>query len=433
MTTIDMGMGYDGAWPSWAVVRAEEVRSSLPEEEWGPWARGGACSRGIPAVFGMEGTTHLAEDPFFFHCRSCHAANKIKPPRKHPRRDCGLCVQCGGPAELRRDIVVTHAPAAQQAEAAGVTIARLSTRRLCFTCDVAKRQKGATPLTTATDTIHCDMCGTAIQPKRLNKDGLHYCGNACRQKAHRRKTAKAKQPSAGPTSVMDSNVTPSFATTPPPGPYPDSGLDGLDLWGRIAYRLEMPAEAAKAKPRNRLWMVEAHLGSVIRQRNNLEEKATRLEAEVRTLEQRYSETQEYLNSAYDRNTRWQRMFQDLKQSKGSTGLTAEEWAQLQAFSDIQLRDWAKVGAAMDRKGHDSPALNAQKWVVGNAQHLQAPEAKVVEQQSEDSPEWTARSRDMAQAREDDRETLEGEIHRLEVALDAAKDALKELDAAKDAD
>ena len=115
-------------------MRTDKVRT-LALAEMGPWAQGGMCSRGIPAVFGMEGTTHLAEAPFFFHCLSCHAANKRKPPRWHPRRDYGLCMQCGGPAELLRNIVRSPAASAQQAEAAGVTIARLSTRKFCAECD----------------------------------------------------------------------------------------------------------------------------------------------------------------------------------------------------------------------------------------------------------------------------------------------------------
>ena len=125
-----------GQWPRWATVRAKEVRT-LPSEEWGAWAQGGDCSRGTPAVWGLPDTGHPAEAPFFFHCLSCIAAvhRGSPPPALNDRRDKGLCIRCGEPAEHLRDRMFTPSAACQQAEAKGITVARLSTRKFCAECD----------------------------------------------------------------------------------------------------------------------------------------------------------------------------------------------------------------------------------------------------------------------------------------------------------
>ena len=126
-----------GQWPRWATVRAEEVRTVLPSEEWGAWAQGGDCSRGTPAVWGLPDTGHPSEPPFFFHCLSCIAAvhRGAPPPKPGERRDKGLCIRCGEPAEHLRDRRFTPSAACQQAEAKGITVARLSTRKWCAACD----------------------------------------------------------------------------------------------------------------------------------------------------------------------------------------------------------------------------------------------------------------------------------------------------------
>ena len=124
-------------WPRWATVRADEVRTALPPEEWGAWAQGGDCSRGTPAAWGLQDTGHPAERPFFFHCLSCIAAVRRggHPPKPDSRRDKGLCIRCGEPAERLRDRVFTPSAACQQAEAKGITVARLSARKFCASCD----------------------------------------------------------------------------------------------------------------------------------------------------------------------------------------------------------------------------------------------------------------------------------------------------------
>ena len=43
-----------------------------------------------------------------------------------------------------------------------------------------------------TPDAHCDMCNQKFQPQRANKTGPRYCGNACRQRAHRRRSREAK-------------------------------------------------------------------------------------------------------------------------------------------------------------------------------------------------------------------------------------------------
>ena len=126
-----------GQWPRWATVRAEEVRTELPPDEWGPWEQGGECSRGTPGVFGLQDTSHPSEPPNFFHCQRCLSAvhNGATIPNPSLRRDTGRCVSCGEPAELLRDRRFTPSAACQQAEAKGITVARLSTRKFCAACD----------------------------------------------------------------------------------------------------------------------------------------------------------------------------------------------------------------------------------------------------------------------------------------------------------
>lgn len=128
------------AWPKWATVRAEEVRTVLSPKERGPWTEEGACSRGIPPVFGLPDTQHDAEPPYFYHCRSClKGVQKGGVLAPHPARDKGLCIQCGEPAELDRRVVRGDRSAAQQAESQGLTVARLSTRQWCRNCDPHRR------------------------------------------------------------------------------------------------------------------------------------------------------------------------------------------------------------------------------------------------------------------------------------------------------
>ena len=124
-------------WPEWATVRAEEVRTTLSPDKWGPWAlASGGCCKGTPPTWGLDNTLHPAEAPYFFHCLSCiEIERRSSTPKPHPRRDMGLCIKCGQPAErvtkwLRLDIV-----ACRQAETEGTTVAHLGSRKYCAGCD----------------------------------------------------------------------------------------------------------------------------------------------------------------------------------------------------------------------------------------------------------------------------------------------------------
>ena len=73
------------------------------------------------------GTSHPAEDPYFFHWGGMprRRTQGRGPSPTPPLRDKGLCARCGEPAGLLRDRTVTPSAACQQAEAKGTTVARL--------------------------------------------------------------------------------------------------------------------------------------------------------------------------------------------------------------------------------------------------------------------------------------------------------------------
>ena len=122
-------------------MRAEEVRTKLTPDKWGPWASGGSCSRGTPGVFGFEDSRHPSGEPYFFHCPACIEIERRASPLPKPNvpRDLGLCVKCWKPAALDRKVVRLDIVACRQAEARGVTVARLNTRQHCSKCDPRDR------------------------------------------------------------------------------------------------------------------------------------------------------------------------------------------------------------------------------------------------------------------------------------------------------
>ena len=117
-------------WPAWAAVRADEV-PTLPPEEWGPWAQGGTCVRA------PIGDHHPIEAPHFFYCQRHMAVLREQhpAPAANADRDAGLCVRCKGPAERHRKVVRVDPVACAEAERLGITVARLSTRKFCASCD----------------------------------------------------------------------------------------------------------------------------------------------------------------------------------------------------------------------------------------------------------------------------------------------------------
>ena len=121
-------------WPEWATIRSEEIRSDLPPEQWGPWSQGGICRR---SPISLE---HPSEEPYFFHCRPCleRQRERHRPPRKHDRRDRGLCIKCGNQALEKDHVKSSGPPGCADAEAQGMTVARYSTHRYCQSCKSAQ-------------------------------------------------------------------------------------------------------------------------------------------------------------------------------------------------------------------------------------------------------------------------------------------------------
>ena len=117
-------------WPEWATMLSEEIRSDLPPDQWGPWARGGTCRRSY------IGSEHPSEEPYFFHCRPCLELQRERnrPPKRHARRDRGLCVNCGNIALEKGNVKAGGPPACADAEALGITMARYMTRARCEAC-----------------------------------------------------------------------------------------------------------------------------------------------------------------------------------------------------------------------------------------------------------------------------------------------------------
>ena len=179
-------------WPKWTTVRAEQARTALvDEDDWGSWVEGGECCRGIPGVFGAKESGHAADPPFFFHCLSCIAVvhRGIKIPSPNHARDHGLCLKCGQPAELDRNALRVPAAAAQQAEARGITVARLSTRKFCASCDPYSRPYCRARLCPNKGQRHRAYAGCT----RLTRHNFPHCTAACaRQKAVDKSTDAAR-------------------------------------------------------------------------------------------------------------------------------------------------------------------------------------------------------------------------------------------------
>ncbi len=125
-------------WPQWATIRAEEVRDTLPPDQWGPWARSDqtcyvADNRG-PNLVPVR--SHPTEHPHFFHCRehlkAVRAKRRVQQP--HPARDRGICISCGEPAQ-RLPVTKVAPVLCLEAERLNSTVARLSTAPYCSACD----------------------------------------------------------------------------------------------------------------------------------------------------------------------------------------------------------------------------------------------------------------------------------------------------------
>ena len=143
-------------WPPWATLRADEIRATLPAEEWGPWDHRGPCLLSNNNIGSNQMPPHQTEAPHFFYCKPHLQAIKernstVKP---WPTRDQGLCSSCGGAAALL-PVTMADPVACVQAEKTNSTVARLKTARRCRNCQVSNhpacrgrtcRTAGKTPL-----------------------------------------------------------------------------------------------------------------------------------------------------------------------------------------------------------------------------------------------------------------------------------------------
>ena len=101
-----------------------------------------------------------------------------------------------------------------------------------------------------------------------------------------------------------------------------------------------------------------------------------LETELQKTE---DHAQEQLSKEQERSNTylswWRELSSQLRSiqaTNGDGGMSSEEWARLRQLNDSQLRTWVTVGAAMERKGHDSPMSNGLRWVEDNSVHLADP-------------------------------------------------------------
>ena len=178
----------------------------LSPEERGPWTEGRQCCRGTPPVLGYgEDTRHPAEPPYFFHCRSCLTAiQRLEPPPKpNEAMDQGLSATCRKPAAPITDVIRADAPAAQQAEARGITVARLGSRRFCADCDPYTSRPYCRART-------CKMAGKG-RHKGLHRGccfmtpvggSFAHCAEACNWQKERYRAASKKRYSKRKTKVV---------------------------------------------------------------------------------------------------------------------------------------------------------------------------------------------------------------------------------------
>lgn len=134
-TAITTG-GSHAPWPPWATTLADDVRQLLPADQRGPWRDNLNC-RQLSLLPGLvPAGTHPAEPPHFFHCRAHLEAIRRTHGTTRPwaKRDQGLCVACGEPAE-RKPVTMAAPVACVRAERDGATVARLMTYGYCWGCN----------------------------------------------------------------------------------------------------------------------------------------------------------------------------------------------------------------------------------------------------------------------------------------------------------
>lgn len=188
-------------WPKWAILRSEQIRQLLPTDEWGPWARADRiCILSNTGTPSNDHSAHDADNPYFFHCEPHLQAvrKRSKTVRPDPLRDEGRCKACGEPAE-RRSIFKAPPVMCVQAERSNSTVARLSTKAYCTTCNPSNRPfctsrqcratgnkrrvqlAGCCSFTRSGSHVHCAQCCSAHRAKlreRKNQTPASFASQA---------------------------------------------------------------------------------------------------------------------------------------------------------------------------------------------------------------------------------------------------------------
>ena len=164
---------------------------------------------------------------------------------------------------------------------------------------------GTVTLMTGTE-IQCDQCGQRFQPRRVNKAGPFYCGNACRQKAHRLRNR----------AISD-----------------EQRIRGL----------------------------EDELGQTKAKRDEFYKIMVTQGPELMELTEQVENLRRYNKGANRRAARAEEML-DL-----ATGeeITVEYFERLALMDDSQLRNWIAAGKVMAKKGHKDVLENSVRWAEGN--------------------------------------------------------------------
>ena len=158
----------------------------------------------------------------------------------------------------------------------------------------------------ASTEIQCDQCGQGFQPRRVNRNGPCYCGNACRQKAHRLRHR----------AISD-----------------EQRIRELED--------ELAQTGAKRDEFYRIMVTQGH-------------ELLELTGQVENLRR-------YNKGANGRAARAEEM---LHLATGEE-MTVEYFERLALMDDSQLRNWIAAGKAMAKKGHEDVLENSVKWAEGN--------------------------------------------------------------------
>ena len=208
------------------------------------------------------------------------------------------------------------------------------------------------PVSTVT---HCDQCGKLFQLKRNNKTGSKFCGNTCRQRAHR---AKRK---ASPLHN-------------PLGHSIDAILGGLrqEVFGT---RSQAVWELAAMRARDK---VEAILRAAVVDvfgkdypvyyYQRASELLTKIGERLTSLEKQLKDEKCRVEHYRDLHDRYRDMVTDLLnrgKSGALNGLSTEDWDALTKMDDVQLGQWVKVGRTLHRQGRMEAGQDAVRWVEGN--------------------------------------------------------------------